>query len=162
MGLVQNCQLTGKNTEVYLKLATEPVGSYVMQGCIFTGNGPGIEYDTIVGEQCLNSAGDPTTSIGSVQADEVTFTTGYCPGSTEYTQLETWAKAGTAISVKLEFPQILEFINITEEPDKTIAPQQTFDGVIRVMKPQGIERDSFMKADVTVLRTSDWTTVDAS
>jgi hypothetical protein len=145
------CKRTGKGTEVEYQPACEANPSvpdyatdgssadWVNVGCLFGVQPPGITYDTVTGETCLNETAAPTSELGDIQADNPTFTFPFCPDDADYQLLEDIATAGSCLLIRFTYPG---------------GQEHFFFGFIQSMIPDEIDRNTFMRTPVTLLRTS--------
>ena len=144
------CKRTGKGTEVEFQAAcTDVTADYVVSsgsaewvnaGCLFGVQPPGTSFDTVTGETCLNEAATPTAELGDVQADSPSFTFPFCPDDAEYQMVEDWALAGQCMLFKFTYPG---------------GQEHFFFGFFQTVVPDEIDRNTFMRTPVTLLRTSD-------
>lgn len=112
--------------------------------CLQSIQPPGIEYDTVETELCLNdttstasevSSGDPVTS-------EVPFTAYLDPGDVEHKALEDLAKSQATVNWRITYPN---------------ASVQAFPGFLRSYVTQTISRRDYIMADGVIVRTGDIT-----
>lgn len=114
-------------------------GNWITLGCHFDVKPPAINWDTVTGEQCLEDTDQPTVDLGDLQADNPSMTPPFDPADTEYQLLEDWAAAGTCLAFKFTYPD---------------GSKHYFYGKIQTLEPDNVERNTFMRTPVTILRTS--------
>lgn len=145
------CKRTGKGTEVAFQKACTDTGTvdfdptasntagWMVVGCLFGVQPPGVSYDTITGEQCLSEGAVPTTELGDIQADNPTFTVPFCPDDEMYCNMVDYAECGECMLFCFSYPG---------------GARDFFFARIQEMTPDEISRDDFSRTTITLLRTS--------
>lgn len=106
--------------------------------CIFNVTPPGISYETIETEQCLDESGVSASDLGTEQTDEIPFTMAYDPGDSVTDTLRTWALNKNEQEYRLEYSS---------------GYRDKFNAKILSYKGQSITKSDFMRLDVVLLRT---------
>jgi len=136
--------MSGKQTGngIIIEARETGVGDYEAVGCIYGVQPSGIEYDTVVDEQCLDETGTPATELGDPQASESIFTHSYFPGGSSTEKLRGWAYNRTLCDWRIVYPSNISCAaGVIEQ----------FKGRIRVFQPAEATKTEFMRVPVTVL-----------
>lgn len=146
-------KILGKGTTVDFQLCTDDFpadptsrtndlttgGPWLTLGCTFDLQPPSCQWDSIEGEQCLEDADEPSQELGNIQEDNPSFTAPFDPGDTEYELLRTWCSGNDCVWWRFTYPN---------------GEIHIFSGRIKSLVPDNVERDTFMRSVVTLLRTS--------
>lgn len=165
------CKVTGNQTLVRVTLPTAnhtcPAGSgtptintsflseFSAVACVYGLTPPGINYDTETDDECLGDAGAPATDLGTQQADTIEITVAFCPGAT------AGFAAGESVYqwfYERAFNGDELIFQLAYAPNATSGGKEIhyfFCGKIQTIKPDAIEKRTFMRAPITILRTSD-------
>jgi hypothetical protein len=143
---VQPCTDDGGNPPSVTTDLTD-TGPWVTLGCHFDVKPPSCSYDTITGDACLEDEDEPSTELGNAQADNPSFTPPFDPGDAEYQLLEDWCSTSECIAVRFTYPD---------------DSRHYFYARIQTMEPDNIERNTFMRTPITLLRTSKFYRTDVA
>ena len=136
---MQPCTDDGTGPPASVTTDLSDSGPWVSMGCHFGVQPPSCQWDSITGEACLEDVDQPTTDLGDLQADNPTFTPPFDPADAEYQLLEDWCASAECVAFRFTYPD---------------GSRHYFYGKIQNLVPDEIERNTFMRAVVTILRTS--------
>lgn len=114
-------------------------GPWVNLGCTFDVQPPSCQWDSITGEQCLEDTDQPASELGDIQEDNPSFTPPFDPGDSEYQLLEDFCSSNECIAFRYTYAG---------------GARHYFYGRIKSLVPDNIERNTFMRAPITIMRTS--------
>lgn len=126
--------------------------------CVYNFTPPGITYDTTTDDECIGDASTPATDLGTQQADVVSLEIAFCPGANPgfgvgesiYQWLFDRAQAADPLIFMIAYPPNPA---VAAAPDKEL--HHFFCGKVQTIKPASVEKRTFMRLPVEILRSSD-------